>query len=48
MVETKQRVRMAEAQMQALKRSIAHSQLTDKEIAGLPEGINTYKAVGRM
>lgn len=48
MVETNQRVRVAEGQMMALKRSIARSQLTEKEIAGLPEDINMYKGVGRM
>ena len=48
MVETNQRVRVSEAQIQSLRHSIARAQLTDKEIASLPDGTNMYKAVGRM
>lgn len=48
MIETNQRVRVAEGQISALKRSVAHAQLTDQELAALPDGTNTYQAVGRM
>ena len=47
-VETSQRVRVSEGQIQVLRHSIAHAQLTDKEIAALPDSTHMYKAVGRM
>ena len=48
MVETNQRVRVSEAQIQSLQRSITRAKLTDEEITALPDGTNLYKAVGRM
>ena len=48
MVETEQRVKVAQTQIQALKRTIKRSELTEEEIAQLPDGTNTYQAVGRM
>ncbi len=47
-IETSQRVNLARAQIQTLKHSIKHSELTDKEIAHLPDGTNAYQSVGRM
>lgn len=39
---------MAEGQIQALKRSIAHSRLTCKELNSLPPVTPLYHSVGRM
>ena len=47
-METNQKMRLAESQIQALKMNIAHAQLTEKEISSLPEETNTYISVGRM
>lgn len=47
-METSQLVAVAEGQRQALQRSIAHSQLTFKELSGLPETTPLYHSVGRM
>ena len=48
MVDTNQKVKVSEGQIQALKVAITRAQLTDQEIAKLPDGTNTYKSVGRM
>ncbi|XP_065177158.1 prefoldin subunit 1-like [Sycon ciliatum] len=47
MVETEQRMRMADAQIDGLKRSVKRTILTKQEISGLPEGTRTYDSVGR-
>ena len=47
-VETKQLEKVAIAQMESLKTSIAKAQLTDREISTLPEGTRMYESVGRM
>ena len=47
-LETGQLVAVAEGQRQALQRSIIHSQLTFKEISGLPEATPLYRSIGRM
>ena len=46
--ETSQLVSVAEGQIQTLKRSIAHSRLTCKELESLPPATPLYHAVGRM
>ncbi|PFX14328.1 prefoldin subunit 1-like [Stylophora pistillata] len=48
MIETTQRVKVAEGQILQLRRKIAHAKLTDQELASLPSDIPTYQAVGRM
>ncbi len=48
MIENSQRVKIAEGQVMAIKKDIAKSNLTDKELSNLPPGTNTYQAVGRM
>nr|CAG4649872.1 EOG090X0LK7 [Scapholeberis mucronata] len=48
MVETSQKLKLADLQIETLKRSITHAQLTDKEISQLPNDTKTYESVGRM
>ena len=48
MVETSQKLKLADLQIETLKRSITHAQLTDKEISQLPTETKTYESVGRM
>ena len=48
MIETTQRVKVAEGQILQLRRNMAHSKLTDQELASLPSHAPTYEAVGRM
>nr|CAG4651519.1 EOG090X0LK7 [Simocephalus serrulatus] len=48
MVETSQKLKLADLQIETLKRSITHAQLTDKEISQLPTDTKTYESVGRM
>ena len=48
MVETSQKLKLADLQIETLKRNITHSQLTDKEINQLPTDTKIYESVGRM
>jgi prefoldin subunit 1 len=48
MVETSQKLKLADLQIETLKRSMTHAQLTDKEISQLPTDTKTYESVGRM
>ncbi|KAJ7392179.1 Prefoldin subunit 1 [Desmophyllum pertusum] len=48
MIETTQRVKLAEGQIMQLRRNIAHAKLTDQELASLPADTHTYESVGRM
>nr|CAG4638880.1 EOG090X0LK7 [Cyclestheria hislopi] len=48
MVETSHKVKLTDIQIDSLKRSIMHAQLTSKEISGLPSETNTYESLGRM
>ncbi|XP_023338964.1 prefoldin subunit 1-like [Eurytemora carolleeae] len=48
MVESKQKIKLNDMQVESLKRSIAHSMLTDQEIATLPQGTKVYESAGRM
>jgi len=48
MIETTQRVKIAEGQIMQLRRNIAHAKLTDQELASLPTDTPTYESVGRM
>nr|CAG4643657.1 EOG090X0LK7 [Ilyocryptus agilis] len=47
-VETSQKLKLADIQIESIKRSMTHAQLTDKEIAQLPTDTKTYESVGRM
>ncbi len=47
-IETAQRVKVAQAQIQSLKFTIKRSELAEQEISKLPDGTNTYQSVGRM
>ncbi|CAH3014721.1 unnamed protein product [Porites evermanni] len=48
MIETTQRVKLAEGQIMQLRRNIAHAKLTDQELASLPQDTKTYESIGRM
>nr|CAD7444603.1 unnamed protein product [Timema bartmani] len=48
MLETTHKLKMADVQIDGLKRSIQHAQLTDKEISSLDPDTRTYESVGRM
>lgn len=48
MVDTKQKLKMADLQIESLKRTITHSGLTEQEIGTLPEETRLYESVGRM
>jgi len=48
MVETTQKLRLSDLQVEGLRRSIQHSTITDQEISSLPQETRTYEGVGRM
>ena len=48
MIDTTQQVKVTEAKIEQLKRSITHAQLTEQELSDLPEGTKTYENLGRM
>ena len=48
MIETTQRVKIAEGQISQLKRNIVHARLTDQELASLSSDTKTYESIGRM
>lgn len=48
MVDTTQKLRLADIQIDSLKRTKQHAELTIKEIATLPNTTKTYESVGRM
>jgi prefoldin subunit 1 len=48
MVDTKQKIKFTDMQVDNFKRQIAHAMLTDQEIGSLPEGTKVYESVGRM
>merc|ERR1712025_1290082 len=47
-VESKQKIKLHDMQIENLKRSTTHSTLTDTEIAQLPQGTKVYESAGRM
>ncbi|XP_023022200.1 prefoldin subunit 1 [Leptinotarsa decemlineata] len=47
-LETTQKLRMADIQIENLKRSKQHASITEREINAIEEGTNTYESVGRM
>jgi len=48
MVSTTQQLKIADFQIEQLKRQINHAKLVEKEIDRLPKDIRTYEGVGRM
>lgn len=48
MIETTQKLKMADFQIEGYKRSIQHSKLTSQEITALPDAVRTFEGVGRM
>ncbi|XP_046551735.1 prefoldin subunit 1-like [Haliotis rubra] len=48
MIATTQQLKISDAQIETLKRTMAHSKLVDSEISQLPGGIRVYEGVGRM
>jgi prefoldin subunit 1 len=48
MVETKQNMRLADLQIENLKRNITHAGLTETEISALPEETRVFESVGRV
>ena len=48
MVDNKQKMKMADLQIENFKRSITHSELTASELKTLPEETRLYESVGRM
>ncbi|XP_063974534.1 prefoldin subunit 1 [Diachasmimorpha longicaudata] len=48
MVDTTQKLKLADIQIESLKRTKQHAELTIKEIATLPNATKTYESVGRM
>uniref|UniRef100_T1IU19 Prefoldin subunit 1 n=1 Tax=Strigamia maritima TaxID=126957 RepID=T1IU19_STRMM len=47
-IESTQKIKIADIQVEGLRRSIQHSKLTDQEISTLPADVRTYEGVGRM
>ena len=48
MVDNKQKMKMADLQIENFKHSITHSELTASELKSLPEETRLYESVGRM
>ena len=48
MVENRQKMKMADLQIENLKRSITHTKLTGSELKTLPSETRLYESVGRM
>ncbi|XP_031551229.1 prefoldin subunit 1-like [Actinia tenebrosa] len=47
-IDTTQKVKIAEAQIDQLKRANQHATLTDQELSTLQEDTKTYESIGRM
>ncbi|XP_006007932.1 prefoldin subunit 1 [Latimeria chalumnae] len=48
MIDTQQKVKLADLQIEQLNRTKKHAHLTDAEIAGLSKETRMYEGVGRM
>ncbi|XP_018392185.1 PREDICTED: prefoldin subunit 1 [Cyphomyrmex costatus] len=48
MVDTKQKLKLADIQIEKLRRTKHRAELTTKEISSLPEDTRMYESVGRM
>ncbi|XP_051790154.1 prefoldin subunit 1 isoform X2 [Erpetoichthys calabaricus] len=47
-IDTQQKVKLADLQIEQLNRMKKHAHLTDSEISSLPEETRMYEGVGRM
>jgi len=47
MIDTNQRIKFTDMQIESLKRSMLHKEITSREMATLPESTSVYEAVGR-
>eukprot|EP00090_Calanus_glacialis_P006088 TRINITY_DN1477_c0_g1_i1.p1 TRINITY_DN1477_c0_g1~~TRINITY_DN1477_c0_g1_i1.p1 ORF type:complete len:123 (-),score=52.54 TRINITY_DN1477_c0_g1_i1:215-583(-) len=47
-VDSKQKIKLHDLQIENMKRSITHATLTDTEIGQLPQGTKVYESAGRM
>ena len=47
-IETRNKVKQMDVQMEALKRSSQHSKITLTEINSMPDETNLYEGIGRM
>lgn len=47
-LDTTQKLKVADIQIDSLTRTIQHAQLTQKELKALPENTRMYNGVGRM
>ncbi|XP_041365041.1 prefoldin subunit 1-like isoform X2 [Gigantopelta aegis] len=48
MVTTTQQLKISDAQVETLKRQMAHSKLVISEISQLPDDVRVFEGVGRM
>ncbi|XP_051162930.1 prefoldin subunit 1 [Leptopilina boulardi] len=48
MIDTSQKLKLADVQIETLKRTKQRAELTSKEITSLPPNTRTYESVGRM
>lgn len=48
MIDTKQKLKLADVQIEKLTRSKQRAELTAKEITSYPKDVKTYESVGRM
>lgn len=48
MTDTAQKLKIADLQIEGLKKSKTHTELTIQELKNLPPSTNTYESVGRM
>nr|ACO15483.1 Prefoldin subunit 1 [Caligus clemensi] len=48
MMDTRQKMKVSDVQIESLKRSITHAELTDAEISGLSNDVRVYESLGRM
>ncbi|KAK7111465.1 prefoldin subunit 1-like [Littorina saxatilis] len=48
MVQTTQQLKVADSQVETLKRKMQHSRLVDRELTEIPEDTRVYQGIGRM
>ena len=48
MVDTSQKLKLADVQIESLRRTKQRAELTSKEVTSLPPNTKTYESVGRM
>jgi len=47
-METKQQLKIADMQIEGLKKSVHYTTLTKGELDNIPQGVRTYEGVGRI